>query len=147
MKSGLSNLTVQPIPLSSGLETASVSWPTMTCPLLEAEDALRLQPERGDAELPARLHQAVPEVLSVLGWKVHLPSALSDEADPQQQGGDAGHLRLARPHVAEAPGGEIGVRQLRQRLPGAGAGDVYRRVRGGDVGAGDAHLRAPPSTT
>ena len=78
--------------------------------------------------IPPRVHEAVPEMLAVLGGDVHLPAALSDEADPKQQGGDARNPSLARPHVPEAPGGEVGVGQLRQGLPGAGTGDVDRRV-------------------
>ena len=62
--------------------------------LLQAQDALRLEPERPRA--PAA-DQRVPHVLAVGGREVDLVADLADEADPQEQRVDAGDLRaLAR---------------------------------------------------
>ena len=58
--------------------------------LLQAQDALRLEPERPQAVLGARLEQRVPEVLAVRGREVDLVADLADEADPHDQARHAG---------------------------------------------------------
>ena len=53
--------------------------------LLQAQHPLRLEAERADAVLGARLQHRVPEVLAVRGRVVDLVADLADEADAQDQ--------------------------------------------------------------
>ena len=62
--------------------------------LLQAQDPLRLQAERPQRRLGARPRQRVPEAWPCGAGAVELVAELADEADPQQQAGDAGDLRL-----------------------------------------------------
>src|SRR5271163_4329179 len=69
--------------------------------LLQAQDALWLQPERPDAlGLPGD-QDRVPYVLPVGGREVDLVPELTDEADPHQQRVDAGHSRLTAVEIGE----------------------------------------------
>ncbi len=69
--------------------------------LLQAQDPLRLEPERADPLRLAGLQQRVPDVLAVRRREVDLVAELADEADPQQQRVDAGDAALARVEVGE----------------------------------------------
>src|SRR5205807_5675088 len=62
--------------------------------LLESQDPLRLEAERLRAEVGPALEQRVPQVLAVDAREVELIAELPDEADAQEQAGDARDVSL-----------------------------------------------------
>ena len=69
--------------------------------LLEAQDPLRLEAERPDAEVGAALEDRVPDVLAVRAREVDLVAELADEADAQEERRDAGDVRVLGVEVRE----------------------------------------------
>ena len=69
--------------------------------LLQPQHALRLHPERPDAESRPGFHQRVPHVLAVLGRIVDLVAQLPDEADAKQERRHVRHHPLPRREITE----------------------------------------------
>ena len=114
--------------------------------LLQAQDALRLHPERADAVLPAGRQQRVPHVLAVLRRTVYLPPRFAHEPDLQQNARNPRNISTPHPHVAELRRRQIDLRQLRKRRPRLRSRDVYHRIPRRHVRHVSAHLpiRHPP---
>ena len=83
MKSGLSALTSQPMPASTGFDSASVSWPTIACCFSSRRTRCASTPNGRRPEVAAGVHQRVPEVGAVVGRNVDLVADLAHEPDAQ----------------------------------------------------------------
>jgi hypothetical protein len=84
--------------------------------LLQAQDPLRLEPERPAAEVGARLEERVPEVLTIGARAVQLVAKLADEADTQEQAWDAGDAGALRVEVPERVVGEVEVGEASEQV-------------------------------
>ena len=114
--------------------------------LLQPEQPLRLDAEGTDVELAARFEKAVPHVLTVIRGEVDLPAGFAHEADPYQETGDPGHVRLGAAHVGERLRAQVAVRQLAHEIARLRSRDIDGREPARDVGDVDTPARphCPP---
>ena len=97
-RSSLSSLTAHGMPAAYGVRLGVGVLADDDVLLLEAQDALRLEPERPHV---AVRQQRVPEVLAVGRGAVDLVAELAGEADPQDQALDPGDAAGPPVEVAE----------------------------------------------
>src|SRR5919109_4784685 len=101
--------------------------------LLEAQDALRLETERPDAEVLATLEDRVPHVFAVGTGEVELVAELADEADPQHERRHPADAALPGVEVRERLVRNVEIREPAHEVARAWSRDVHGGERAGDV--------------
>ena len=115
---GLSNLTIQSIPAPYGVDLRIRVLPDEDVLLLQAQHALRLEPERPRS----RRGERVPDVPGLDRGAVELVAELADEADAQEQARHAGDARVAGVEVRERLGRAVELGQAREDVARPRAG-------------------------
>ena len=116
------------MPASSGLDSASVSWPTIACCFSSRRTRCASTPNGPQAERPLRRPiERVPDVRPVVGRDVDLEAELAHEADAQDDRRDAGHAALGGGQVGHRLARDVEVGHVREDVAGPRPGEVDRR--------------------